>query len=115
MNVPNFLPEQVIDKNGYWAEPWKSLMEQLLQNMQTDLGNEGFKIPSISSNPDSVSPSAANGQLQQVQDSFGQQEGVTSGTVIFDPYEINGGTSDEPNGQLKVLLNDGTFHPITNT
>jgi hypothetical protein len=115
MDVPNFLPERVIDENGYWTEPWKSLMEQLLQNMQTDLGNEGFVNPSVSSDPTSVTPNAAGGQLQQVQSSFGQQNGVIAGTIIFDPYEVNGAVLPARNGQLKVLLNDGTFHPITNT
>ena len=43
------------------------------------------------------------------------QNGVEAGTVIFDPYEVNGAILPIRNGQLKVLLNDGVFHPITNT
>lgn len=99
-------------------KPWKNYFEQQQSNMQLALSDEGFWIPSVSSNPASVTPAITGGQLAQVAASFGMQGGVNAGTVIFDPYEINGGAVGPPQvrlGQLKVILNDGVFHSITNT
>lgn len=115
MFVPTNFRGKFIDENGMLTDSAQSLWQQLLQNMQQCLSDEGYVIPSVSSDPASVTPSATGGQLQQVEDSFGEQNGAIVGTVVFDPYEINGGSADARNGQLKVLLGDGTFHAITNT
>jgi hypothetical protein len=95
--------------------PWGNFFDQNTQQMQQSLGNEGFWIPSVSSASDSVMPSTTGGQLAQVAASFGTQTGINAGTVVFDPAEVNGGSSGAPNGQLKVMLADGNFHAITNT
>jgi hypothetical protein len=110
--VPN--NPQVLDKDGKILPDWGNYFDQNTQQQQQSLSNEGFWIPSVSSDSNSVSPPASGGQLAQVQASYGQQNGVQLGTIIFDPAEANGG-SPTPNGQLKVLLGDGTFHKITNT
>ena len=112
VSVPTDKP---IDKDGQFTPPWGNYFDQNTQQMQQSLSNEGFWIPSVSSANDSVSPAATGGQLAQVAASFGQQGGVNAGTIIFDPAEVNGGTSGSPNGQLKVILADGVFHAITNT
>lgn len=95
--------------------PWGNYFDQNTQQMQQSLSNEGFWIPSVSSANDSVTPPASGGQLAQVAASFGTQTGINAGTIVFDPAEVNGGSSGAPNGQLKVMLADGAFHKITNT
>lgn len=112
MQVPTIIQGQFIDEDKGLSKEATNLMEQLLENMQSDLGSFGFAIPNVSSDPASVTPNAVGGQLSQVQATYGSQNGVKLGTLIFDPFEVNGGS---PNGQLKVLLGDGTFHKITNT
>lgn len=71
---------------------------QLTQNMQQSLSNEGFLIPSMSSSDMAII-----------------QTNALPGTLIFVTDVVNGGASDAPNGQLFVRLNDGIFHPVTNT
>ena len=115
MNIPNFENIQFVDRSGVLTESWQNIMQQLFTQLQKGVGTEGFKVSVVSSNPASVTPPTVGGQLAQVQASFGTQEGVSAGTVVFDPYEVNGATPPARNGQLKVLLNDGTFHAITNT
>ena len=121
MIIPNYVDIPIVDpKTGLVSDEWKVILQQLLSQLQKNVGTEGFVIPSISSDPNSVSPPAAGGQLLQLQNTFNPappigsiQPGVVAGTIVFDPFEVNGGAPR--NGQLKVLLNDGIFHPITNT
>lgn len=115
MIVPNVPTQPIVDEQGNTTKPWDNFFEQQTQEMQQSLSNEGFWIPSISSASDSVMPPASGGQLAQLAASFGEQGGINAGTIIFDPAEINGGSSGNPNGQLKVILADGVFHSITNT
>lgn len=114
MEIPVYTEDQFTDDKGFLTSIWSNIMSQLFNNMQQDLGNEGYKIPSVSSDPNSVDPAATGGQLLQIQNSFGQQGGVQAGTLVFDPYEVNGSTPPARNGQLKIILNDGVFHPIPN-
>lgn len=114
MQIPTFTQSPVVKEDGNFTDSWATNIKQLLQNMQQDLSNEGFKIPSVSSDPNSVTPPTAGGQLLQIQNSFNLQDGVEAGTLIFDPYEPNGATPPVSKGQLKILLNDGLFHGITN-
>lgn len=113
ISVPN--EDKPLDEKGYWSPGWGNFFDQNTQQMQQSLSNEGFWIPSVSSASNSVTPPATGGQLAQVAASFGQQNGVNAGTIVFDPAEVNGGSSGSPNGQLKVMLNDGNFHSITNS
>ena len=111
MFVPVLSEGELVDKDGKPTQQWENTMIQLLQNLQEAISNEGFEIPFISS--EVIAP-ATQSNLTIIQNSFGQPNGVIAGTTIFDPYEINGATLPARNGQLKVLLNDGTFHKITN-
>lgn len=115
MNIPNFENIQFTDRQGNLTDPWQLILQSLISELQSGVGNEGFEISTISSDPASVTPPTAGGELARIQSSFGNQNGVEAGTVIFDPYEINGAVLPDRNGQLKVLLNDGIFHSITNT
>lgn len=105
MFVPIVPTEAITDENGERTKPWDNFFQQQAQNMQESLSDEGFAIPSVSSASNSVSPPATGGQLAQLQASFGTQQGVQVGRLVFDPNT----------NQLKVILNDGTFHPITTT
>ncbi len=124
MNIPQYLQEELVKEDRYPTDAFANFLRNLLQGMQLSISNEGYLIPSISSEPDAklggLSP------LQVLQNSFLSNTvdpnsqtvttGVQVGTIIFDPYEVNGGGGMTPRlGQLKVLLNDGQFHPITNT
>ncbi len=111
VNVPN---DKMVDEEGHVTQPWGNYFDQSTMQQQQSLSNEGFWIPSVSSASDSVEPPATGGQLAQVAASFGMQNGVNAGTLIFDPAEINGGSALKPNGQLKVILADGVFHAIVN-
>lgn len=119
MLVPTFEASEVVqldgESKGYWTDIYHNLFVSLLQEMQRTIGNNGFVIPPVSSAPGSVMPPASGGQRQQIQNTFGQQGGVTVGTMVFDPSIVNGGSSGTPNGQLFVLLGDGTFHAIPNS
>ena len=115
MIVPIVPTEPIADKEGVRTKPWDNYFQQLSQAMQQSVSDEGFWVPSVSSATSSVNPPTAGGQLAQLAASFGQQGGTNAGTIIFDPAEINGGSAPAPNGQLKVMLLDGAFHPITNT
>lgn len=98
MFVPTMETGPLTDENQRLMPQWKSLLEQLLQNMQQALSNEGFLIPPQTT----VNVSALEGNVQ-------------AGTLIFNSSLVNGGTVDAPNGQLMVMLADGIFHPVVNT
>ncbi len=115
MIVVSVPTDKAVDKDGNFTPPWGNFFDQNTQQMQQSLSNEGFWMPSVSSQPGSSTPPDNGTQLQTIANSFGTQGGINSGTVVFDPYEVNGGTTDAPNGQLKVMLADGSFHKITNT
>lgn len=98
MFVPTMIRERVVDKDGFLTAPWQGLFEQLLQNMQQSLSDEGFLIPPLTSANISVI-----------------QTNASNGTLVFNTSAVNGGSGSAPNGQLYVKLADGTFHPVTNT
>ena len=107
--------DKLVNEDGQPTPSWGNYFDQNTQQMQQSLSQEGFWIPDVSSDPNSVTPMASGGQLAQVAASFGTQGGINAGTVVFDSYEVNGATPPARNGQLKVMLNDGNFHAITNT
>lgn len=45
MNIPNFENIQLVDKNGYLTEQWQNILMQLFTQLQTNLSNEGYKVP----------------------------------------------------------------------
>lgn len=104
VNVPN---DKLVDEEGYPTEPWGNFFDQSTQQQQQSLSNEGFWIPSVSSASASVDPPTSGGQLAQIAASYGQQNGVNLGTLVYDPNT----------NQLKVLLSDSpttaSFHAIT--
>lgn len=126
MIVPNYDGSKIVNEDGSPTPMFSNLLQTLLKNMTQSLGNEGFQVPVVSSDPASIDPPAAGGQLLIIQNSFqsaatpvnvnGQTVtvGAQAGTIVFDPYEVNGAVLPARNGQLKVLLNDRAFHAIVN-
>ena len=102
MFVPTLPQEKLIetegDGAGYLTKPWANFFEQLQQNMQQALSNEGI-----------LSPSQTSSDIAII------QPNALGGTLIFNTSAVNGGSPTSPNGQLYIRLLDGTFHPITNT
>jgi hypothetical protein len=45
MNIPNYLEDQFVDKNGRLSDPWKQILMQLFTQMQSNLSDEGYKVP----------------------------------------------------------------------
>ena len=105
MIVVSVPTDKIVDEKNVMAAPWGNYFEQNTQQMQQSLSNEGFWIPSVSSANNSVTPPFAGGQLAQIAASYGKQNGVNLGTLVYDPNT----------NQLKVFLNDGAFHTITTT
>ena len=119
MIVPTYSPEKIVNEDGTPTDGFGLLLRQLLQGLQLSISEDGYLCPSVSS----VSPPTPS-QLTVLENTFQSNfvnantqtviTGVRPGTVIFDPYEVNGAVLPARNGQLKVLLNDGTFHAIVN-
>lgn len=97
MEVPFLSSTKAVDENGHFVDDFFSLMTQLLQNMRQAIGNEGF-----------LPPAQTKSNMLLI------QAGAQPGTILFVSDEINGGSSDTPNGQLYIRLNDGLFHAIPN-
>lgn len=116
MNIPNFENVKFTNRDGTLSDFWALILQNLFSELQSGVGQEGFEIPLISSASNSVNPPAAGGQIAKLEAAAvaGGANAPVIGTLIFDPAEVNGG-SPNPNGQLKVLLADNTFHAITNT
>jgi hypothetical protein len=98
MLIPTLPFGKVIDEEtNDFTSVWKLYEQDLNQALQAGVSNEGFVIPSVT---------AENAAILEPL--------VEIGTLIFNEDEVNGGTMDEPNGQLFIKLADGTFHAIPN-
>jgi hypothetical protein len=127
MIIPNYDGMAIVDENGMPTAAFTNILQTLLKNMTQCLSNEGFLIPAVSSANDSLDPPQAGGQKAVIQASFNSNAtpvnpnsiagkvGAQAGTLIFDPAIANGSIDPlVPNGQLYILLGDGTFHAIPN-
>ena len=45
MKIPNFIDAQFVNKDGYLTDTWKQILQQLLQQMSSDVSDEGFIVP----------------------------------------------------------------------
>lgn len=115
MIVPIYNQEEMVKEDRYPTDSFASFMRNLLQNLQIALGDEGFWVPSVTAaNITVLEANFANPAAPVDPSSQTVSTGVQAGTLIFDPDELNGGAPGSPNGQLKVMLKDGTFHAIVN-
>lgn len=106
MIIPTMIQDKMVDEKGYLTNSWRSVIEQLLQNMQQCLSQMGTVIATQSNDNMLVIQNKKNPDDSYI---------VQNGTLIFNSSIVNGGTTDAPNGQLYIRLADNTFHPITNT
>jgi len=90
MIVPAFLNNTFVDKNGDLTPGWSFLLNQLFNDMQTNISNEGFVIPSQTTA--NINRLAATGSK------------ILNGTMLYDS-DLN---------VLKVFKN-GVFKTITTT
>lgn len=85
MNVPNFIHDKFVDENGYLTDGWRLFFNQLINEMNENLSQEGIVMPSqTTANADIIKTDALNG------------------TILY----------DSTTNELKVRLNDGNFHVI---
>lgn len=85
MNVPNFIHDKFVDENGYLTDGWRLFFNQLINEMNENLSQEGIVMPSqTTDNADIIKTDALNG------------------TILY----------DSTTNELKVRLNDGNFHVI---
>lgn len=47
MNVDNFVHEQMVDENGYLTYSWALWFNQLINQLQKNVGPEGYVVPSL--------------------------------------------------------------------
>lgn len=113
MIIPTYQQGPIVDKEGNPLPGFGIFLQNLIQNMQLSVSDEGYLIPNVNNAQKGViqasfQTNVVNPESQTV------SVGVQTGTLIFDTETVNGGGGN-PLGQLYVLLNDGTFHPVTNT
>ncbi len=48
MDIPSYIPMKVVDENGYFTPEWQNLINQLITQLQLNLGNEGYVLPQLS-------------------------------------------------------------------
>ena len=46
MNIPNFIDSKAVDEKGDFTEPWKHTLNQLFNELQTNMSNESHIVPS---------------------------------------------------------------------
>lgn len=63
MIVPNYIEMPFVDKNGHLTDVWRNILMQLLQQMQQNLSNTGFVIPSQSTANIALLTNAVNGTM----------------------------------------------------
>lgn len=98
IEIPTLPQGPVVDSNGNLTPSMQLFFEQTRQFLQYAISSDGFQMPPVSdSNAAVIEPK------------------VQSGNLIFKEDEVNGGSSDAPNGQLAVKLADGSYHLIPNS
>ena len=46
MKIPNFLDIRLVDEKGFITDEWRQILEQLFQQLQKNVGDEGFVVSS---------------------------------------------------------------------
>lgn len=67
MNIPKFVQDKVIGADGRLTPSWHQLFSQLLNEMNTNVSNNGFVVPSRTN--DDINAMAVN---------------VPNGTILYD-------------------------------
>lgn len=85
MKIPNFINERFVDERGHLTEEWQHTLEQLFNELQSQMSDEGHIAPS----QDAANIAVLDGDVNK------------SGAILY----------DETNDQLKVNI-AGTFKEI---
>jgi hypothetical protein len=73
MDIPSYIPMRVIDDNGYLTPEWSNLFNQLISQLQLNLGNEGFVLPQLTTTQISELTDTAKSKGALVYDSVTNQ------------------------------------------
>lgn len=63
MNIPNYVQDKLVDKNGNLTDGWRLTITQLLTELQNNAGNEGLVSPSQPSTNIAKLINSPNGSL----------------------------------------------------
>jgi hypothetical protein len=63
MNVPNFIYERVVDDKGFLTAAWQKFFNQLINEMNQNLGEEGLVMPSQPTTNIALLTNALNGAM----------------------------------------------------
>lgn len=88
MNIPDFIQSPVgnLEKDFNnnqvinLSSEWQFWFDQLITELQNNVGQEGFTISNLSSDPSSVNPPKSGGQVGIV------ESGASLGTIIYDTF-----------------------------
>ena len=47
MDIPSYIPMKVVDEQGMLTPEWANLFNQLISQLQLNLGNEGYVLPEL--------------------------------------------------------------------
>lgn len=97
MNIPNYIGTAPTDKDGNWTDPWRGLMIQLLNQLNANVGGNGFVPTSLTTAQITVLEGAVS---------------TTPPVVATAPYGTIVYNSDTDNLMVK-LKSDGKFHNIS--
>lgn len=115
MIVPNYVDGPIVDDKGYPTSGFANFLQSLLKNMNAAISDEGFVISNVTAAQQAVLQASFQSAATPVDPSTQTVKvGAAKGTLIFDTDTANGGAPGVPNGQLYILLGDGTFHAIAN-
>lgn len=68
MKVPTMIQGPLVKDDNKLSSDWQNLFDQLLQELQQNFGDLGLVTPTLSSDPDSVSPPITGGQFAAIED-----------------------------------------------
>lgn len=94
MMIPNFEFTRFVNRDGNLTDEWQNVLQALFTALQTNVSNEGFQIPQ---------QTTANVAKLQTQFAASPNPSVYYGNLIY----------DSTSNQLKVFLNDNTYHVVS--
>lgn len=63
MKIPNFINNKFVDENGMLTETWRMILNILFDQMQKNVSEEGFVIPSMTEENIALLINSVNGTL----------------------------------------------------
>ncbi len=63
MNIPNFMDIPVITKGAMFTDEWRSILEQLITQLQVNAGQQGFVVSSLTAANIALLTNVQNGTI----------------------------------------------------